>query len=178
MRQLYDAIIIGAGIIGACTGYEMAKRGYKVLNIDKLGDAGMGSTSGSCAIIRFHYSTTEGVAMAREGYYYWLDWPKYLEKRDPAGMATYRNTGVLVVKTPVNKNLARIKAALDEFGIGYPTATSEPIPAPRWATIFSSAAKIRNAIRACGWTIRTITTSTSPININAWLCAKPCVSRT
>jgi len=36
LRQLYDAIIIGAGIIGACTGYEMAKRGYKVLNIDKL----------------------------------------------------------------------------------------------------------------------------------------------
>lgn len=54
MRQMYDAIIIGAGIIGACTGYEMAKRGYKILNIDKLGDAGMGSTSGSCAIIRFH----------------------------------------------------------------------------------------------------------------------------
>jgi hypothetical protein len=39
--------------------------------VDKLADAGMGSTSGSCAIIRFHYSTTEGVAMAREGYYYW-----------------------------------------------------------------------------------------------------------
>ena len=57
--------------------------------------------------------------MAREGYYYWLDWPKYLEKKDPAGMATYRNTGVLVVKTPVNKNLARVKAALDEFGVGY-----------------------------------------------------------
>ena len=34
-------------------------------------------------------------------------------------MATYRNTGVLVVKTPVNKNLARVKAALDEFGVGY-----------------------------------------------------------
>ena len=119
MRQMYDAIIIGAGIIGACTGYEMAKRGYNVLNIDKLPDAGHGSTSGSCAIIRFHYSTTEGVAMAREGYYYWLDWPKYLEKRDPDGMATYRNTGALVIKTPINKNLARVKTALDEFGVGY-----------------------------------------------------------
>jgi sarcosine oxidase subunit beta len=119
MRQKYDAIIIGAGIIGACTGYEMAKRGFKTLNIDKLPDAGHGSTSGSCAIIRFHYSTTEGVAMAREGYYYWLDWPRYLETRDPDGLATYRNTGALVIKTPVNKNLARVKAALDEFGVGY-----------------------------------------------------------
>jgi sarcosine oxidase subunit beta len=97
----------------------MAKRGYKTLNIDKLPDAGHGSTSGSCAIIRFHYSTTEGVAMAREGYYYWLDWPRYLETRDPNGLATYRNTGAMVIKTPVNKNLTRVKAALDEFGVGY-----------------------------------------------------------
>ena len=99
--------------------FELAKRGFKTLNVDKLGDAGMGSTGGSCAIVRFHYSTVEGVAMAREGYYYWLDWPRYLEARDPDGMAFYRNTGALVVKTPVNKNLSRVKAALDEFGVGY-----------------------------------------------------------
>ncbi len=53
----------------------------------------MGSTAGSCAIIRLHYSTPQGVMLAREGYYYWLDWPKYLEIRDPSGMAFYRNTG-------------------------------------------------------------------------------------
>ena len=119
MQKKYDAVIIGSGVIGCGVAFEMAKRGYKTLNVDKLGDAGMGSTSGSCAIIRFHYSTAEGVAMAREGYYYWLDWPKYLEKRDPDGMATFRNTGALVIKTPVNKNLARVKTALNEFGVGY-----------------------------------------------------------
>ncbi len=119
MQKKYDAVIIGSGVIGCSVAFEMAKRGYKTLSVDKLGDAGMGSTSGSCAIIRFTYSTTEGVAMAREGYYYWLDWPKYLETRDPDGMVTYRNTGALVIKTPVNKNLARVKTALDEFGIGY-----------------------------------------------------------
>jgi sarcosine oxidase subunit beta len=119
MPKKYDAIIIGSGAIGCSVAFEMAKRGYKTVNVDKLSDAGMGSTSGSCAIIRFHYSTTEGVAMAREGYYYWLDWPKYLETRDPAGMAVYRNVGALVIKTPVNKNLTRVKAVLDEFGIGY-----------------------------------------------------------
>jgi sarcosine oxidase subunit beta len=119
MPKKYDAVIIGSGVIGCCVTFELTKRGYKTLSVDKLGDAGMGSTSGSCAIIRFHYSTTEGVALAREGYYYWLDWPTYLEVRDPQGMATYRNTGALVIKTPVNKNLSRVKAALDEFGVGY-----------------------------------------------------------
>jgi len=127
MQKKYDVVIIGSGIIGCGVAFEMAKRGYKTLNIDKLGDAGMGSTSGSCAIVRFHYSTIEGVAMAREGYYYWLDWPKYLEKRDPVGMVTYRNTGALVIKTPVNKNLKRVKSAMDELGVGYLEVAAEDI---------------------------------------------------
>ena len=66
MGKKYDAIIIGSGIIGCCTAFELAKRGYKTLNIDKLPSAGYGSTSATCAIIRFHYSTPDGVAMARE----------------------------------------------------------------------------------------------------------------
>ena len=140
MQHGYDAVIIGSGVIGCSIAFEMTKRGYKTLNVDKLGDAGMGSTSGSCAIIRFHYSTTEGVAMAREGYYYWLDWPKYLEKRDPDGLATYRNTGALVIKTPVNNNLARVKAALDEFGVGYlevdPEAIQHYLPNVNLASYF------------------------------------------
>ena len=140
MQKKYDAVIIGSGVIGCCVAFELAKRGYKTLNVDKLGDAGMGSTSGSCAIIRFHYSTTEGVALAREGYYYWLDWPTYLGVRDPNGMVTYRNTGALVIKTPVNMNLSRVKAALDEFGIGYlevePEEISRYLPNANLASYF------------------------------------------
>ena len=119
MQNKYDAVIIGSGIIGCSLAFELSKRGYKTLNVDKLEGAGMGSTSASCAIIRFHYSTIEGVTMAREGYYYWLDWPKYLQTRDPDGLAKYRNTGALVIKTPINQNLARVKQTLDELGIGY-----------------------------------------------------------
>ena len=70
MNKQYDAIIVGAGIIGAAIAFELAKKGYKTLNVDKLPSAGHGSTSGSCAIIRLHYSTPDGVAMAREGFYY------------------------------------------------------------------------------------------------------------
>ena len=60
----YDAIIIGAGVIGAAIGYELSKTGRRTLNIDKLPAAGYGSTSNTCAIIRFGYSTYDGVAMA------------------------------------------------------------------------------------------------------------------
>ena len=119
MGEKYDAIVIGAGIIGACTGFELAQRGYKVLNVDKLSEAGHGSTSGSCAIIRLHYSTPDGVAMAREGYYYWLDWPKYLKYVDETGLVQYINTGCLVIKTAKNHYLQKVMASLDELGVPY-----------------------------------------------------------
>ncbi len=115
----YDAIVIGAGVIGCCVAFELAKKGYKTLNIDKLPAAGYGSTSNSCAIIRLHYSTPDGVAMAREGYYYWIDWERYLGVEDPAGMAKYINTGCLVIKTPINKNLKMVMESLDKLGVQY-----------------------------------------------------------
>jgi sarcosine oxidase, subunit beta len=119
MSKKYDAIVIGAGIIGACVGFELAKRGKRVLNVDKLAASGMGSTSGSCAIIRLHYSTPDGVAMAREGYYYWLDWSKYLGAVDPTGMVKYINTGCLVFKTEKNNYLNNVKSSLDALHVVY-----------------------------------------------------------
>ena len=65
--------------------------------------------------------------MAREGYFYWLDWPTSLQKHDPTGMAWYRNTGALVVKTPHNKQLEKVKASLDEVGVGYLDLDAEGI---------------------------------------------------
>ena len=67
-----DAIIIGAGVIGAATAFEMAKNGWKTLSVDRNTQAGHGSTAGSCAIIRMHYSTLDGTAFAWEGYHYLL----------------------------------------------------------------------------------------------------------
>ena len=36
MNRTADAIIVGAGVIGSAVAFELAKRGYKTLNIDKL----------------------------------------------------------------------------------------------------------------------------------------------
>ncbi len=119
MSKSYDTIIIGAGIIGCCTAFELAKRGYRCVNVDKLHGAGYGSTAASCAIIRFHYSTPDGVAMARESYFDWLDWPKYLGVVDEMGLASYVNTGCLVFKTAKNEYLRSVMESLDELKIGY-----------------------------------------------------------
>ena len=127
MNRQYDAIIIGAGIIGAAIAFELAKKHYKTLNVDKLPSAGYGSTSGSCAIIRLHYSTPDGVATAREGYYYWINWPEYLEVQDELGLANYINTGCLVIKTELNKYLKNVMASLDDLGVAYEELNIEGI---------------------------------------------------
>jgi sarcosine oxidase subunit beta len=119
VSQKYNAIIIGAGVIGAAIAFELAKKGYQTLSVDKLASAGYGSTSGSCAIIRLHYSTPDGVAMAREGYYYWLNWAEHLGVEDELGLVKYINTGCLVTKTKLNRYLKNVMASLDDLGVTY-----------------------------------------------------------
>ncbi len=129
----FDAIIIGAGIIGAAVGLELARKGYRTVNVDRLPAAGYGSTSNSCAIIRTYYSTLEGCAMAFEGYHYWREWDDYLGVVDPAGMARFIECGTLVMKTPHNRFLGPVMAMSDELGIAYeewnPDRIAQRIPA-------------------------------------------------
>ncbi|MEM7340120.1 MAG: FAD-dependent oxidoreductase [Actinomycetota bacterium] len=95
----YDAVIIGAGVIGAAVGYELAQRGWRTLNVDKLPAAGYGSTSNSCAIIRFSYSTYDGVAMSWEGQRYWVHWRDYLGGDvDERGLIDFVQCGTALLK--------------------------------------------------------------------------------
>jgi sarcosine oxidase subunit beta len=63
MPQTYDAIIIGAGIMGCSSAYQLAKRGLKVALMDKqsIGESPSGESS---AIIRQHYSNELTARMA------------------------------------------------------------------------------------------------------------------
>jgi len=119
MSQRFDAVIIGAGIIGAATGFELAKLGYRTLNVDRLPAAGYGPTSNSCAIIRVHYSTLDGTALAWEGYHYWKDWAGYLGTADERGLADLIECGCLVMKTEHNGRMARHCALAGELGIPF-----------------------------------------------------------
>ncbi len=128
MNKTYDAIIIGAGVIGACTAYEMAKKGLKTLSIDKLPEAGYGSTSGSCAIIRTYYSAFETCAMAYEGWHYWKDWQNYIGAGVADDPIKYHDTGCLVIKTPHNNNLVNVRAVMDTIGCPYTNVPVADIP--------------------------------------------------
>ena len=119
MKKNYNAVIIGSGIIGCSIAFELSKKGWKTLNIDKLQSAGQGSTANTCAVIRVHYSTLDGTAVAYESYQYWNDWANYLRVEDPNGYARFIQRGVLVFKSPANDYLKKVLSMLDELGIGY-----------------------------------------------------------
>ena len=116
MTQKTDAVIIGCGIIGNCIAFELSKKGYNTLSIDKMGDSGAGSTAGSCAIVRAHYSTLEGVAFAWEGFGIWQNWQDYCEVEDPWGMAEYRQCGSVMVKSQ-DRNWKKILEHWNTVGV-------------------------------------------------------------
>ena len=118
MEHSTDVTIIGSGIIGANISFELNKKGYKTINVDKLPASGYGSTSNSCACIRFSYSSWEGVAMAYEGAHYWKNWNDYIGTLDPRGMAQFFQTGVVFLRDK-SSHFGKVKKLYDEVGVTY-----------------------------------------------------------
>lgn len=69
------ALIIGAGLIGASTALELARRGWRVTVLERAAEPGQGSTASSTAIIRQLYHERHSIALAVEGLRYWESWP-------------------------------------------------------------------------------------------------------
>lgn len=118
MSKHFDVIIIGAGIIGASIAFEVSKKGHKTLNIDKLNAAGAGSTANTCAIIRTHYSTQEGTAMAYESYLHWKNWDEYLGVEDERGYAVFHDNGFLIL-VGENRDVSGILEHHRQLGIDF-----------------------------------------------------------
>ena len=95
MSETYDAIIIGAGIMGCTTALELSQRGLTVAVLEK-GSIGDGSTGKSSAIIRQHYSNPTTVRMALHSLGVFQNFKDVI-----AGESGFTQTGFLVL-TPEN----------------------------------------------------------------------------
>lgn len=126
--ETFDAIIIGAGVIGNAIAFELAKLGWRTLNVDKGPDAGSGSTSSSSAIIRTYYSVEASCALAYEGWHYWRDWAAHVNLPEGTPLIRYNETGCLVIRGPANKNLEHVTAMMDRIGCPW-----QDVPADRIA---------------------------------------------
>ena len=91
MSETYDAIIIGAGIMGCTTALELSKRGMTVALLEK-GSIGDGSTGKSSAIIRQHYSNPTTARMALHSLRVFQNFKDVV-----AGESGFTQTGFLVL---------------------------------------------------------------------------------
>lgn len=117
-NNAYDAVIIGAGVIGCAIALDLARRGFRTLNVDRGPAPGHGSTSWSAAIIRPYYSTTDGTALAYEAHFAWQNWKDYLGF-SPEAALHYNECGCLVLEAVENRQLAGTRAIMREVGVPF-----------------------------------------------------------
>lgn len=80
--QSYDAIVIGAGVIGSSVAYHLARLGVRqVLVLDRL-QIGAGTSTQSSGILRTHYSVIENVELAKRSWSVFQDFAGYLGDED------------------------------------------------------------------------------------------------
>ncbi len=90
MARTAEAIVVGAGAVGANTAYFLAEKGMKdVLLIDKAGPAG-GTTGLSVALTRFNYSNVGSASLAFESYKIFHDWEDRI-----GGASGFRPVGLI-----------------------------------------------------------------------------------
>lgn len=82
--QSFDAIVIGAGVIGTSTAYHLAALGVRSVLVLDRGMIGAGTTSQSSGILRTHYSVPQNVELARKSWSVFTDFAGYLDDDEAA----------------------------------------------------------------------------------------------
>ena len=106
-------------MIGAAAAFELAKSGHRVMVVDTLPGPGQGSTSASSSVVRFNYSTVDGIAASWEASHHWLHWADHLEATAGAGpLARLRQTGIVMLDVPVAPK-KRVLRMFADLGVPY-----------------------------------------------------------
>lgn len=108
--------VIGAGVIGCAIALELRRRGFDVTSIDKNGDAGHGSTSSSCGIVRRFYSQPGMIAMAHEGWHIWADWRSFVGDIE-GDLIEFPRPGMIFIPPRLDANVLATAAEMQRIGI-------------------------------------------------------------
>jgi sarcosine oxidase, subunit beta len=119
VTETADVVVVGAGVIGTATAFELAKTGRRVVVVDQMPGPGQGSTSASSAVVRFNYSTADGIAASWEAHYHWLNWADHLEHAADGGpLARLWPTGLVMLDVPLAPK-PRVLEMFDQIGVPY-----------------------------------------------------------
>ncbi|KAA0702006.1 Peroxisomal sarcosine oxidase [Triplophysa tibetana] len=107
--EVYDCIVIGAGIQGSSTAYHLAENKQKTLLLEQFVlPHSRGSSHGQTRIIRKAYEEDFYTKMMHESYELWAQ----LEKE--AGVQLFRRTGLLVMGPENEGGFSNVKATLQK----------------------------------------------------------------
>ncbi|GAB4520786.1 MAG: N-methyl-L-tryptophan oxidase [Anaerolineae bacterium] len=117
---MYDAIVLGGGVMGAATAYELVKMGQQVLLLERFEPGHTnGSSHGDGRIVRFNYTEPVYVQMAKLAYGAWHD----LEQE--AGRQLVQKTGLIEYGPVGSAAVQQSRALLAEYDIPFETLTAE-----------------------------------------------------
>lgn len=109
MTDTFDAIVVGAGVVGAATAFHLAKLGRLRVCVVERGQVCTGGTAKSCAIVRTHYSVPSNTALTVRSLAMFGAFPEWLE--DSEADAGFVQAGYLIV-APEGDFAGRMRANL------------------------------------------------------------------
>ncbi|XP_007076127.1 peroxisomal sarcosine oxidase isoform X1 [Panthera tigris] len=121
-KDLYDAIVIGAGIQGCFTAYHLAKHRKRVILLEQFFlPHSRGSSHGQSRIIRRAYPEDFYTQMMDECYQIWA------QLEHEAGTQLHRQTGLLLLGMKENSELKMIQATLSRQGVEHQCLSAEEL---------------------------------------------------
>jgi sarcosine oxidase subunit beta len=108
VKKTADVVVIGGGVVGTATAYHLAKRGIKVLLLEKS-HLGAGSTGLTGGIIRQHYSLEVTARMAHRALKTWKAFDDVV-----GGDVGFVRTGVLFLMGPEGKTRMAANIAMQK----------------------------------------------------------------
>ena len=81
-HRIFDAIVIGGGIIGVSSAWQLARRGLRVAILEKGPHVASGSTGQSSAVVRQRYANIQVVQLAYWSLQMFQNWCERLELKE------------------------------------------------------------------------------------------------
>jgi len=115
MTQTFDAIIIGAGVIGTSIAFHLSKRGMKPVILERK-QVAFGATGSSSGLVRMHYDLEAESRLAWESFQYFRNWGERV-----GGECGFRRTGFLHIEPAEHEDKLRANVAMHQR-IGIPSS--------------------------------------------------------
>jgi monomeric sarcosine oxidase len=123
MNQTYDVAIIGAGVFGAWTAYQLQRSAHQVILIDAYGPGNSRSSSGDeSRVMRMGYGADEIYTRSAQ-----RSLEKWKEFAESCGEQVFHQTGALWLAHEDDPYAVRTKETLTRVGVPLETLTSNEI---------------------------------------------------